>query len=262
MRNYLNIFILLLTSSLIASGQQSTRSITNNAFTLGEKATYKVKYSAYVKVPVGEIDFEVLPKTEKVANLNCFHIVVKGGTYSFYNKIYRVKDQYETYIDQKSILPIVFIRSVQEGEFAFSEYVLFNHPKKLAKSKKRVQKIPLNTQDILSVLYYARTVDFNEAKPGDKFYFSAFLDDTTYNVGMKFAGRSTIKTDLGTFKVIKLLPLLVVGRVFKSEEEMVLYVSDDDNKIPIRIESGISVGSIKADLTGYSGLKNPMKAKQ
>lgn len=234
----------------------------NKAYTYGESATYKVKYSAYINVNVGEVVFSIDPNPQTVAKIPCYHITAKGYTYNFYDKIYKVRDQYETFIDTRSSLPAVFIRNVEEGAFKFNEYVLFNQSRNLAKSKKRIQKIPKYTQDVLSAIYLARTFDYSNSPVGQNFYINAFIDDSVYNVGVKYMGKQTLTTDLGTFKVIKLEPILIVDRIFTSNSGMVLYVSDDANCIPIRIESGISVGRIRADLTSYSGLRNPLTSKQ
>jgi hypothetical protein len=155
---------------------------------------------------------------------------------------------------------LLFIRNVQEGKFSFGEFVIFNHSKNIAKSKKRTQTIPKFTQDVLSSIYYARTFDYTNAKVGQAYTLTTFIDDSAYKVGVKYVGKETLETDLGKVKCIKLKPILIVDRLFKSNEDMSLWVTDDENHIPVRIESGISVGKIRADLDTWSGLKNPMTA--
>jgi hypothetical protein len=252
-------FLLLMT--MLAQAQKMPRTWINNAFTYGEMATYKIKYSLYLNVDVGEVDFSIDPKPQTIAGLNCMHIVATGRTYGFYDPFYKIRDRYESFFEATSSLPIVFIRDVQEGSFKFGEYVIFNQLKGIAKSKKRTQRIPQFTQDMLSAIYFARTIDFTNAKPNQLFPVTAFLDDSTYKVGVRYIGKERIKTEAGSFECLKLKPVLVAGREFKETEGMVLWVTDDENHIPVRVESGISVGAIKAELATYSNLKNPLTAK-
>jgi hypothetical protein len=231
------------------------------AFTYGEKIVYTVKYNMYFNINVGEVNFEIKPTPQKIAGMDCFQIVGLGSTYGFYDPFYRVRDHYESYVDSKTLLPVVFIRNVNEGGYKLKEYVIFNHQNNTAKSTKRTQKIPHATQDVLSSLYYARTFDYDNAKPGQNFMLHTFIDDSAYYLGVKYVGKETIKTDAGKFRCIKLKPLLIVDRLFKSEDDMTLWVTDDENRIPVMIESGISVGKIKAELKSYSGLKNSLISK-
>ncbi len=254
-------FPLMMLFGLLPPAAAQLRNHPNNAFTFGEKITYRIKYSLYFNFNVGEITFEINNKAESIGGKDCFHAVAKGRTYGFYDPVFKVRDQYESYIEMQSILPFLFIRNVSEGDFKFNEYVVFNQQKNMAKSTKRTQKIPPFTQDMLSSIYYARTIDYTRAAYGQEYYIDAFIDDSAYHVGFKFMGRQTISTNAGKFRCIKLQPILIVDRVFKSEDQMNLWVTDDENKIPVRIESGISVGTVKADLVSYEGLKNPVKSK-
>ena len=246
---------------MLASAQKEVRQVDNNTFTFGEKITYTVRYNLYFNINVGEVVFNIFPEPQTIAGNTCFHMSATGTTYSFYDPFYKVRDKYESYVETNSLLPLVFTRDVNEGGYKFSEYVIFNHKTKVAKSKKRTQTIPNNTQDVVSAIYYARTLDYNNAKVGQKFYMHAFIDDSAYYCGVQFMGREKIKTDKGTYNCMKLKPILVADRIFKSEDDMTMWVTDDDNRIPVRIESGISVGKIRADLDTYSGLKSNMRAK-
>ena len=252
--------LFILCTVLYTHAQSSVRVQENNAFGYGEKITYKIKYDLYFNFNVGEVNFSIENKPAVIAGNDCIHITGIGSTYGFYDPFYKVRDRYETYIEKNSLLPLLFIRDVHEGKFAFGEYVIFNQSKNIAVSKKRTQKIPKFTQDVLSSIYYARTLDYADAKPGQAFLLTTFIDDSTYRVGVRYIGRETIETDLGKVRCIRLQPILIVDRLFKSENGMTLWVTDDANHIPVRIESGISVGKIRADLASWSGLKNPMAA--
>jgi hypothetical protein len=113
---------------------------------------------------------------------------------------------------------------------------------------------------VLSSIYYARNIDFNKYKPGDKIPFSMFIDDKVYNLYIRYLGKETVKTRYGKFKAIKFKPLLIQGTIFEGGEKMEVWVTDDQNKIPIRIESPITVGSVKVDMMGYSNLRFPLSS--
>lgn len=262
MRKLLFYFLFLLRLVSEVDGQDKTLPSANNtSFSYGEDITYKLTYSLYMDVSVGEVNFKIMPKPEDIKGNRCMHIVATGNTYPFYDPFYTVRDRYESYIDEKSLLPFVFMRNVHEGDFKFNDFVVFNPFSNIAKSKKRTQHIPSGTWDMLSILYYARTLNYANAKPGQKFTMHTFIDDSTYTVGVKYIGKETVKTDMGTFRCIKLQPILIVGHVFKSDSDMMLWISDDNNHIPVQVESGISVGAVKAQISKYSGLKNSMTAK-
>lgn len=254
---------LILAGTVFGSFAQNNdlRKATNNAFGFGEKIKYKVKYSLYLNVPVGEVDFTIKPDTAEVGNKKCYQITAEGKTYGFYDAFFKVRDKYETFMEVNSLLPLVSFRDVQEGGYKFNESIIFDHTKNIAKTKKKTSKIPDNTLDVVSSLYYARTLNVTSNTIGDTFYMNTFIDDSTHQIGLTLVGKETIKTDAGKFRCLKLKPLLIAGRIFKSEEEMTLWVTDDENHLPVRIESGISVGSIKADLAEFSNLKNPLSAK-
>jgi hypothetical protein len=152
----------------------------------------------------------------------------------------------------------MFVRKVQEGSYNLNQFVVFNHSKDEAKSDKGVYKTPDNIQDLLSTYYYLRNLDFSKSEPGDVFAQTAFLDNEVHKFYYKYLGRETITTELGSFRCIKFCPSLLKGRVFKHEEDMVVWVTDDANKIPIRAEAKILVGSVKMDLQSYKGVKQPL----
>ncbi len=233
----------------------------NKAFTFGEKLTFKAKYSLYVNVPVGELKVQVQATPQDMNGSSCFHLTAKGKTFGFYDPFFKIRDNYESFIDLATMKTMYSSRDVNEGSFSFNETVVFDPKAKTAQTKKRTQKIPDTTMDVLSTLYYARNVDFTNAQPGQQYMFCTFIDDSAYRVGMEYVGKEVIKTDAGKFRCIKLKPLLVKDRIFKSKEDMALWITDDDNHIPILVMSGISVGSIKMELTAYENLKNPLNSK-
>lgn len=197
---------------------------------------------------------------ERLNGKPVYHIVGEGKTYNFYDNFFKVRDRYETYIDTASLQPYKFIRNVEEGGYKKYENVSFNRTANTAVTTKGVFKVPECVQDVVSSIYYARNIDFSKYKPGDKIPFSLFLDDEVYNIYIRYMGKETIKTKYGKFRAIKFKPYLIKGSVFEGGEKMTVWVSDDGNKIPVRIESPISVGSIKVDMASYRNLRYPLSS--
>ena len=256
-------FFLFISTVLVVNAQTFTRFTNNSAFDYGEVLTYKLRYSLYVNVYVGEAVLRVAPEPKLIANKPHYHIIGEGKSYKFYDLFMKVRDRYESYVNISNFLPSASIRVLNEGGFHFDDLTVYNHYKLEAKNKKgQVHKMGIYSQDVLSAIYLARTLEYKNVKNGDSFMMNIFIDDSNYVLGIKFLGRETIKgKDGNTYKCIKLAPILIVDRVFKTQNDMILWISDDKNKIPIKIYSAISIGAVYVDLYRYSGLKNPFQAK-
>jgi hypothetical protein len=229
----------------------------NKCIQAGEKLNFKVFYNlSAIWVAAGEANFTT--RQETLNGRSVFHITGDGQTYKSYDWIFRVRDKYETFLDTETLLPQKFIRNVNEGGYKFTNNVVFDQAKKRAYSGKKTFDVPECIQDVLSAIYYARNIDYSNLKPGAKIPFNMFLDDQVYNLYIRYVGREKIKTKYGTFNAIKITPLLIKGTIFKGGEDMKVWVSDDNNHIPLRVDSPILVGSIKVDMMGYSNLRHPL----
>lgn len=252
------LFLWLITALIPAKAQTVFRKIENKAFKAGEVLEYRVHYGF---VDAGEARLEVKPDIRPISSRNCYHIVGTGNTKGAFDWFFRVRDRYETYLDADAIMPWVFIRRVDEGGYIINQDVTFNHFKKTATSNKLTIPVPEYVQDLVSAFYYARTLDFRNAEPGKTFAINAYLDDEVFSMNIKYIGKEKVSTRFGVFNCIKFRPMLLEGRVFREEEDMTIWISDDENKIVIRAEANILVGSIQMDLKGYSGLANPLTSK-
>jgi hypothetical protein len=233
------------------------------AFKPGEKLTYKVYYNLF-SLQAGTATFEVREALKKVGTRDCYNIVGTGKTTEACDLFFPVRDHYESYIDTTALLPWRFVRIVNEGGFKFDDFVRFDQYSKTATSKKNKEtKYPLTlqTHDVISALYYFRTIDWSKAEINQAFMVDIFLDEKIHQNRITYLGKETIKTDLGKFSCFKVRPVLITGNVFKENAEMTIWVTDDANRIPIRIESEIVVGKVKADLIDYVNIRNEFSAK-
>ena len=152
-------------------------------------------------------------------------------------------------------MPYKIVRNIDEGGFKKYENITFNREVGTAVSTSGVYKVPGCIQDVLSAIYYSRNINFDKYKVGDKIPFTIFLDDEVHSIYVRYMGKETVKTRYGKFKSIKLKPLLIKGTMFEGGEKMTVWVSDDQNRLPLRVESPISVGSVKVDMMGYFNLR-------
>ena len=248
--------VLLLLMPFLVQAQGEYYSIKNYSFNDGEKLTFRVFYNmGFIWINSGNAEFNI--ESQEINGRSAYHITGIGKTASSFEYFYKVKDKYETYIDRETMLPIKFLRDVNEGGMKFNNDVTFNHPKGQAISNNKAFMIPKNTQDVLSAMYFARNINYNKYKPGDKIPFSMFLDNQVYNLYIKYVGKEQIKTRMGTFNAIKIVPLLIKGTIFKDGDKMIVWLTDDENHLPVRVESPIMVGTIKIDLMEYANLRNP-----
>lgn len=235
-----------------------------NAFGVGEWFKFRIHYGF---VNAGYATLEV-----KEATLNSnkvFHVVGRGYTTGVSRFFFKVEDLYESYFDKETITPYQFVRKIDEGGYTKNQEGFFSPStnKVVVKDyKNKTEKtftIAKNTQDILSSFYYLRNApNIDKIKPGESIAIDMFFDDETTKFKLKYIGRENISTKFGKVATMIFRPLVQSGRVFKEEESLTVWISDDENKIPLRIKASLAVGSIKADLDAYKGLKNPFKVKQ
>lgn len=253
------LFIALFLSGISSLTAQGFCNISNFAFGDGEQLRYKVYYDASLfYIGAGEVTFTT--HLTQFRNKPAWHVVGEGRTFSSYDWFFKVRDRYESYIDTSTMLPMKFIRDVNEGSYSKYNTVDFYHNKDVAVSRNGTYKIPTCTQDVISAIYFARNIDFGKYKKGDKIPFSMFLDDEVYQIYIRYMGKETVKTHYGKFHAIVFKPLLIQGTLFEGGEKMKVWVSDDLNRIPLRINSPITVGSIKVDMVGYENLRHPLSS--
>ncbi|MBS1733722.1 MAG: DUF3108 domain-containing protein [Bacteroidetes bacterium] len=233
--------------------------IKNTAYKEGEVVTFKVYYSwlgAYIGA--GEATFTTT--LERFNGKPVYHHVGEGKTYSTFDNFFKVRDRYESYVDTASLLPYRFIRNIEEGSYKKYNNVSFNQAVNTATSNNGVFPITDCMQDVMSAVYYARNINFDKYKVDDKIPFDMFLDDEIFHLYIRYMGKEKVKTRYGRFNAIKIKPLLIKGTIFEGGEKMTAWISDDPNHIILRVESPISVGSIKVDMMSYKNLRYPLSS--
>ncbi|GAB4092881.1 DUF3108 domain-containing protein [Flaviaesturariibacter terrae] len=233
--------------------------VRNTTFQNGEVLSYNVYYSI-IGIYVQAADATINVNAERLNNRPVYHVTATGKTTSSLEWISKVNDRFETYMDTGTLQPYKFVRNIQEDNYRKYESVTFNRNANTAITNDGVFKVPGCVQDVMSSLYYARNINFDAYKPGDKITFNMFIDNEVYNMYIRYEGKDNIKTKYGKFRAIKFKPLLIKGTVFEGGEKMTVWVSDDENRIPIRVETPLKVGSVKVDMMGYQNLRYPLSS--
>ena len=241
-----------------------------SAFVSGEELTYAMSYTLmFIWTDVGAVTFTATD--DSYLGRNALHFKAVGKSYPFYDNFFKVRDVYEAWVHPKTLKPFYFNREVDEGGYTINNIYTFNwetndlyaYIKRKNKPEKHdtLQVLPCSI-DIVSVLYYCRSIDYSNAKINQKYPISLALDDALYTVIYRYQGKEEINVKgLGRFKCLKFGVGLVKGSVFTGKEELTLWVTDDDNKIPIYIESPIKVGTVRGRVIGMKNLKYPLSSK-
>ena len=245
---------LLLTLSMMAQQRP--------AYKAGEWLKFRIHYG-FLNASYATLQLT----SEKLDSIPVYHVVGKGKTTGFASIFFKVDDTYESYFDKRDGKPYKFIRKINEGGYTKDIEIRFNYEKDSALLKDNKNKkefnFPVNEQiqDLLSASYYLRnTYGAEDFKKGDVLTMDMlFDDDGVYKFKLKYLGTEILRTKFGKVECLKFRPYVLSGRVFKEQESLTLWVSNDHNKIPVRIKADLAVGSIKADLDGYNGLRNQFK---
>ena len=251
------------TTILFFVGLQTSNVAKETAFQDGEWFKFEMSYSGLVKA--GNATLSV--KESNLDGKEVFHVVGKGWTTGAIKWFFKVKDRYESYFDKKTGAPYKFIRKIDEGGHTKDIEINFDHKNKIAevnnKKHNEVKKVATeqDVQDMVSMYYYLRNnIDIASLKIGDEIKTNMFFDEENYGFKLKYLGKETIEVEVNgsdvKVKTLKFRPYVMAGRVFKEEESLTLWVSGDKNKIPLKIQADLAVGSLRADLVAFKGLKH------
>jgi hypothetical protein len=270
MKNYLRIIIpvmLFVTFGFTVHDEEKVYD--KNVFGCGEKLEFRVHYGF---INAGEATIQIYPQMYEVNNLVCYKAGVSGRSVGAFDLALRIRDEWVTYMDTATSSPQKFYRDVEEGKYRLKEFVHYNYTTEIAtvdregknghdKSRKEYT-ITKNVQDIVSGFYFLRTINFNKLKIGDTIRTEAFFEDKTYDFQIKFMGRGIVDTKFGEIEAIKLSPIMPDNKLFEGGYSIRMWISDDKNKIPVKIEADMFVGAVEMDLKTYQGLRYPITFKE
>lgn len=273
MKKLIILLITLITSQLMVAqaykpdevnpdtlSDQGYRSIKNTAFKAGEELKFRIHYGfmdageAVLKVEESKFDFN---------GRKALHIVGTGESLGGFDWFFKVRDRYETYVDKEGLFPYRFIRNINEGGYKIHQDYTFMPTKRAVKTQRNDKtpknyKTPAFVQDMMSAFFYARTFDYTDAKKGDIFTVETIIDGEIFPLQIKYLETEVVKIRAGKFRCMKFVPILQEGRVFEDEDDLNIWITDDENKIPVLVKSELLIGSIKMEMTEWKGLANPL----
>lgn len=241
----------------------------NTAFGDGEVITYTVHYNwGPVWVNAGQVDFKA--KLEKKGDRQLWHLTSSGKTFTSYDMLFKVRDYYETWLDPATFQSAGFKRLVYEGGYTLINTLNFDYSKKKIYSSTKSNNNPVRFDtlqinqcafDMLAAVYFTRTLNFSQIPMYQKQQVSVIIDDHVYDIWVRPMAKEVVENNDGKkYNCIKISAKMVEGTIFKGDEDVLVWITDDENRIPVYIEAKILVGTIKAYLHEAKGLRNPQKA--
>ena len=259
--------MLLLMLGSLAHGQSQERTVSipldslrvipQTAFTVGERLVYDVGYSF---ITAGEAVFSI-PSLEMMHGRECYQVVFTVHSTPTFSFFYKVDDRYETILDKKGIFPWRFTQRIREGHYSNDFAAEFDQINNIATTQAGTYSIPHYVHDVVSAMFYVRTLEYSKRRPGEKIILQNFFKDTTYQLAVKFIGYQQISVDAGKFNCVLVEPLIMEGGLFKSEGRIIIWMTNDERKIPVKVSTKVVIGSIDAELREYSGINGPIRAK-
>jgi hypothetical protein len=227
----------------------------SKSFNPGEKLTYKLHYGI---ITGGNATLTVEEKNYD--NKKVYYAKAYAKTTGLTNTLFPIEDSYESYFDKKSGLPYKAVRNISEGGYKYYSEDFFSASDTTVKNKKHGRKkIPVNTLDMVSSLYYLRSIDVDTLRKGDVINFTTWFSDEIFPFYLRYKGKEIVETEFGKIRCLRFDPIVEPGRIFKSEDDMSFWVTDDENLVPVLIEFDLIVGSVKCELIDYKNVKTNIR---
>jgi hypothetical protein len=262
--------LVLLLSAFSGEMRKDYIVLKNTSFTTGEVLDYRVNFGFFT---VGKATTVIEKRIFNINSRPCYKIDAFGETLGFVSWITKVKDQWGAYIDTAALVTHVSYRKIKEGNYRKDELITFDHEKLKAEvkvmdqktgiySEPKVYPTPDNVRDLVGGFMYLRVIDFTKYKKGDTLTVSGFFEDTPYHLKIIYSGRENINTRIGTIPCHKLIPVMPDNKLFDGENSITCWISDDGNRIPIKIQAKMFIGSTGVELISFRGLRNQLKVIQ
>lgn len=242
--------------------------VNNESFDLGEEIEYKMNFGVFT---VGKGKMKIHPTIHNVNNRGCYRIDIWGKTSGMVDWLAHVDDNWGAYVDTAALVPHIEYRRLKEGKYRRNEIVKFDHTTdnievKLVDKNTGEFKEPMyyaapdNVRSILSGLLYMRNIALDTVNVGDTLKISGFFEDSFYDLDIIYEGKGDVKTKAGNFNAIKMVPIVPDNKIFSGENSITAWFSDDKNRIPLKIEADMFIGSAGVEIISFKGLRNPINA--
>jgi hypothetical protein len=236
-------------------------------FAPGEQLKFRLHYGF---ITAGEAYMDIEPAIGSYEDKPVYKVNVLGKSTGAFDVFIRIRNTYRSYIDTSTLNPLMFYRNVEEGSYRRQESTYFDREKKIAKVEIRdpgklvetkIYEVKPNVQDLISGYFFLRNVDFNSISPGTVVGVDAFFEDKSYDFKVRYLGKETIRTPVGKVRAIKMVPVMPDNQLFKGGESIKVWISDDQNRVPLKVKAEMLVGAVEVELISYKGLKHPFSAR-
>ena len=260
---WMSVFLFILSIGLNTLSQTDSfngdfRVLENHAFKEGEKLTFDVNYG-FVTAGIAVM---AIPTIKRISGREAYHVTFEVNSVPSFDMFYKVRDRYETYIDVEGLFPWRFEQHIREGGYTRDFSAFFDQRKGKAKTSEGEYSIPLYVNDIVSAFYYARTLDYSNMNVNDLIHLQNFYKDKVYNLDVKYLGKEVVEVPAGKFECIIVEPLVKEGGLFKHEGNIIVWLTNDELKMPVKVRTKVVIGYVEAKLTNYEGLAGELRAKR
>lgn len=267
MKKFLPLLIIVVLVSGFTTGDNEVYPVVpHESFTRGEKLEYTVSFGIF---SIGSAEMIIQDNFYRINHRDCYKVDVYGRTTGVVDWVAKVDDHWGAYVDSAGLVPHMSYRNIKEGNYRKNEIIRFDHRTNLIEAKVLDKKTgdfkepnyyaaPENVRDMLAGYLYLRAMDFSTLKKGDIFTIRGFFEDTFYELDVKYRGKDKIKTKAGKFNAIKLAPIMPENKLFDGEDSILAWISDDKNKIPLKVEAKMFIGSTSVELSGFSNVRNEL----
>ncbi len=224
-------------------------------FQAGEQLSYRLKYGL---LTAAEVHLRVEESDTRFEGHPAYHIIADGQTAGSFDVFYKVRNRYETWIDKTTLLPYQYAENRHEGSWKHSDKVTFDRKSNKVTNKNGTYPLDGQVFDFPSAYFFARTLDVSKMRIGQNFNLAYFLDGSTHTLGITYMGKEQVSCSLGKFNCLKFNPTILPGRIFKEKSKLYLWITDDENRIPVKAHVEVVVGSLTMELTSAKGLKYPL----
>jgi len=252
-RKVLIVIVLITTSGLTSLKAQPSDSL-NATFQVGETLRYNISYGF---LDVGTATLRVLLGYN--GDSPVYFVQAEARTGSVAEKLFTIHDVYESYIDISTGLPIKSVRDIKENRYRnYNEVVFMRNTKEVFSSKTGVHAVPDSVLDILSAFYYARRFTMDKLKLNQKVGFVTYFPDEIFHFDMIYRGLEMVKSQFGWVECQKFIPIVETGRLFKKKDAVVIYITNDNNRLPVKIEMRMVFIDAEIELTEFFGTVNSL----
>lgn len=264
---YALLIILAIGFSAFAQETLSLVPAARNPVNKGELVEYKVTFGFFT---VGKAQIQTSPRIHTINEQPCYKIDIQGQTSGAVDWVAKIDDVWGAYVDTLRFLPQRSYRNIKENNYRKNEVTRFDHEKLLAELMTLDQKtgefrepktieVRQPARDLVSGYSYLRTIDYNRQSVGDTISLYGLFEDETYDFKVLYAGKEILKTKLGKIKAIRLVPIMPSNKLFSGENAITIWLSDDVNKIPLKIEASMFIGKAGCEITAYNCLKKDLR---